>query len=113
MTENEAIKILIEDSCYECAQGTDSPVNCQYAECILAEATREGVRALKEVQQYRELIDRLKAIYGDQMTLKDMVDVMERIIRKPGRRILSMPESLHTMKRPCGMNTGKSVHQKN
>ena len=86
MTESEAIKILIENSCYECAQGTDSPVNCQYVECILAEATREGIRALEEVQQYRELTDRLKAIYGDQMTLKDMVDVMERIIREPSRK---------------------------
>lgn len=33
MTENEAIKILRKDSCYECAQGTDSPVNCEYWKC--------------------------------------------------------------------------------
>lgn len=55
MTENEAIKILIENSCYECSQGTDSPVNCQYVECILAEATRKGIRALEEVQQCRAI----------------------------------------------------------
>lgn len=36
MTENEAIKILRKDSCYECAQGTDSPVNCEYRECRVA-----------------------------------------------------------------------------
>lgn len=54
MTENEVIKILRKDSCYECAQGTDSPVNCEYEECIVAEATREAIKALKEVQQYRE-----------------------------------------------------------
>jgi hypothetical protein len=41
---------------------------------------------LRDMQEYRELTDRLKAIYGDQMTLKDMVDVMERIIREPGRK---------------------------
>lgn len=41
---------------------------------------------LRDMQQYRELTDRLKAIYGDQMTLKDMVDVMERIIREPGKK---------------------------
>ena len=50
------------------------------------EALDKGISALEEVQQYRELTDRLKAIYGDQMTLKDMVDVMERIIREPGRK---------------------------
>ena len=40
----------------------------------------------RDMQEYRELTDRVKAIYGDQMTLKDMVDVMERIIREPGRK---------------------------
>lgn len=55
MTENEVIKILRKDSCYECAQGTDSPVNCEYEECRVAEATREAIKALKEVQQYRTI----------------------------------------------------------
>lgn len=41
---------------------------------------------LRDMQEYRELTERVKAIYGDQMTLKDMVDVMERIIREPGRK---------------------------
>ena len=41
---------------------------------------------LRDMQEYRELTDRVKAIYGDHMTLKDMVDVMERIIRQPGRK---------------------------
>ena len=41
---------------------------------------------LRDMQEYRELTDRVKAIYGDQMALKDMVDVMERIIREPGRK---------------------------
>jgi hypothetical protein len=55
MTENEVINILRKDSCYECAQGTDSPVNCEYEECRVAEATREAIKALKEVQQYRAI----------------------------------------------------------
>lgn len=55
MTENEAIKILRKDSCYECAQGTDSPVNCEYRECRVAEATRAAIKALEEVQQYRAI----------------------------------------------------------
>lgn len=41
---------------------------------------------LRDMQEYRELTDRVKAIFGDQMTLKDMVDVTERIIREPGRK---------------------------
>lgn len=54
MTENEVIKILRKDSCYECAQGTDSPVNCEYEECRVAEATREAIKALEEeLKQYR------------------------------------------------------------
>lgn len=39
---------------------------------------------LRDMQEYRELTDRVKAIYGDQMTLKIMVDVMENVIRDPG-----------------------------
>jgi hypothetical protein len=35
MTENEAIKILKKDSCYECAQGTDSPFSCEYGDAEL------------------------------------------------------------------------------
>ena len=55
MTESEAIKILRKDSCYECAQGTDSPVNCEYRECRVAEATRAAIKALEEIQQYRAI----------------------------------------------------------
>ena len=29
---------------------------------------------LRDMQEYRELTNRVKAIYGDQMTLKDMVE---------------------------------------
>lgn len=55
MTENEAIKILKKDSCYECAQGTNSPFNCEYGGCRVAEATREAIKALEEIQQYRTI----------------------------------------------------------
>ena len=40
-----------------------------------------AIGTVEELRQYRRLTDRVKAIYGDHMTLKDMVDVMERIIR--------------------------------
>lgn len=55
MTESEAIKILKKDSCYECAQGTDSPLNCEYGGCRVAKATRVAIQALEEVQQYRAI----------------------------------------------------------
>lgn len=38
---------------------------------------------LRDMQEYRELTHRVKAIYGDQMDLKIMVDVMENILRDP------------------------------
>ena len=55
MTEIEAIKILKKDSCYECAQGTNSPFNCEYGECRVAKATRAAIEALEEVQKYRTI----------------------------------------------------------
>lgn len=55
MTENEAIKILKKDSCYECSQGTYSPFNCEYGECRVAKATRVAIKALEEVQKYRAI----------------------------------------------------------
>ena len=55
MTASEAIKILKKDSCYECAQGTDSPFNCEYGGCRVAKATRVAIQALEEVQQYRAI----------------------------------------------------------
>lgn len=55
MTENEAIKILKKDSCYECAQGADSPFSCEYGECRVAKANRAAIKALEEVQKYRAI----------------------------------------------------------
>lgn len=55
---------------------------------------------LRDIKEYRELTNRVKAIYGDQMTLKDMVDVMENVIRDPGykhpviERILTCNEAV-------------------
>ena len=48
MTASEAIKILKKDSCYECAQGTDSPFNCEYGGCRVAKATRVAIQALEK-----------------------------------------------------------------
>ena len=46
---------LKKDSCYECAQGTDSPFSCEYGGCRVAKATRVAIKALEEVEQYRAI----------------------------------------------------------
>ena len=48
MKASEAIKILKKDSCYECSQGTDSPLNCEYGECRVSKATRVAIQALEK-----------------------------------------------------------------
>lgn len=72
MTESKAIEILRKDSCYECTQGADSPVNCEYEECRVAEATREAIKALEEVQQYRAIgtTEECRAAMGKQKPFK-------------------------------------------
>lgn len=86
MTENEALNFMrIEKECINrnCDRNC---INCDIVQEVdnLNSAYDMAIKTLKEVQQYHELTDRLKAIYGDQMTLKIMVDVMENVIRDPG-----------------------------
>ena len=71
MTENEAIKILKKDSCYECAQGTDSPFSCEYWGCRVAKATRVAIKALEEVEQYRAIGTVEKCLHN-----KDFLDFL-------------------------------------
>lgn len=52
MTENEAIRILKTDSCCECEVDANSPINCDYGACRVAEATRKAIKALEEIQAY-------------------------------------------------------------
>lgn len=70
MTENEAISTLKTDSCYECSQGTDSAVNCEYGACRVAMATRLAIQTLKEVQQYRAIEKELKEQYQANVDIK-------------------------------------------
>ena len=62
MTENEAIETLKNDGCYECSGGCDSPVNCSNERCYIKQATKEAIKALEEIQQYRAIgtVDELK-----------------------------------------------------
>lgn len=64
MTENEAIEALKNDGCYECSYGCDSPVNCSNERCYIKQATKEAIKALEEIQQYRAIgtVEEFKAL---------------------------------------------------
>ena len=66
MTENEAIEALKNDGCYECSGGCDSPVNCSNERCYIKQATKEAIKALEEIQQYRAI-----GTAEDLQTMKD------------------------------------------
>ena len=55
MNEQEAIDILKTDSCYECSYGANSSVDCCYTSCRVCKASKEAIKALEEVQQYRAI----------------------------------------------------------
>lgn len=84
MTENEAIKILKKDSCYECTRGTDSPFNCEYGACRVAKATRVAIKALEEVQQYRAIgtPEECRAAVEKQIVEKELESHDEKYILK-------------------------------
>ena len=105
MTENEAIKILKKDSCYECTRGTDSPFNCEYGACRVAKATRVAIKALEEVQQYRAIgtVEECRAAIAlrDYPTAYDPDKVVEQLKKRSeeytsGVRLHGKPEEMLT-----------------
>lgn len=61
---------------------------------------RDGVaEVLRDMQEYRDLSERIRAMFGDAATLKDVVDSLERKVREPEKpdpvnaRILTYEES--------------------
>lgn len=61
---------------------------------------RDGVEeVLRDMQEYRDLSERVRAMFGDTITLKEIVDSLEREVREPEKpdpvraRILSYEES--------------------
>lgn len=123
MTENKAIKILKKDSCYECAQGTDSPFSCEYGGCRVAKATRVAIKALEEVQQYREIgtleeLQNMKSDYFEALsdwrqyrkigTLEECREAVKQTAKKP---IFShnLSDTLSVFHCECG-NTIKVSH---
>ena len=55
MTEQEAIETLKTDCCYECSHGCHGMANCTYRECEVVQSVRLAIKALGEIQQYREI----------------------------------------------------------
>lgn len=51
MTRKEAIKVLEENSCYCCSWMAESPVKCTCPKCILIDALKMAIEALKEDEQ--------------------------------------------------------------
>ena len=61
---------------------------------------RDGVaEVLRDMQEYRDLRERIRAMFGDAVTLNDVVDSLERKVREPEKldpvnaRILTYEES--------------------
>lgn len=44
------------------------------------------IKALDDLQKYRELEDRLYAIFGDAISLQDVVDNLEYKLKEPGKQ---------------------------
>ena len=55
MTNEEAIKVLEENSCYCCSWMAESPVKCTCPKCILIDALKMAIEALKEKRPHGEL----------------------------------------------------------
>ena len=71
MTENEAIKKLKEDTCYECTYGCDSAATCSAEPCTYKSAVKMAIQALEDIQAYRELgtMEKILKVLNNQRTV--------------------------------------------
>ena len=73
----------------------ESEVGEMIERCVAEEAES----LLRDMQEYRGLSDRIRSMFGDAATLKDVVDSLERKLLEPGKpdpvnaRILTYEES--------------------
>lgn len=81
MTENEAIERIKTGIC--CEKGTTRYCTdaCMYGEEKCAYSV--AIKALKEIQQYRELEKRLTGMFGGELSLETVVDELERQLKEP------------------------------
>lgn len=81
MTENEAIERIKTGIC--CEKGTTRYCTdaCMYGKEKCAYSV--AIKALKEIQQYRELEKRLTGMFGGELSLETVVDELERQLKEP------------------------------
>lgn len=77
MTENEAIDELNTsiDLAKMCTENLERKREVQGYET--------AIKALKEIQQYRELEKRLTGMFGGELSLEDVTDELERYLKEP------------------------------
>ena len=81
MTENEAIERIKTGICCEKGTARYCTDACMYGKekCAYSVASK----ALKEIQQYRELEKRLTGMFGGELSLETVVDELERQLKEP------------------------------
>ncbi len=81
MTENEAIERIKTGIC--CEKGTTRYCTdaCMYGKEKCAYSV--AIKALKEIQQYRELEKRLTGMFSGELSLETVVDELERQLKEP------------------------------
>lgn len=81
MTENEAIKRIKTGICCEKGTARYCTDACMYGKEKCAYSV--AIKALKEIQQYRELEKRLTGMFGGELSLETVVDELERQLKEP------------------------------
>lgn len=81
MTENEAIERIKTGICCEKGTARYCTDACMYGKEKCAYSV--AIKALKEIQQYRELEKRLTDMFGGELSLEDVTDELERYLKEP------------------------------
>ena len=81
MTENEAIERIKTGICCEKGTARYCTDACMYGKEKCAYSV--AIKALKEIQQYRELEKRLAGMFGGELSLETVVDELERQLKEP------------------------------
>lgn len=81
MNENEAIERIKTGICCEKGTARYCTDACMYGKEKCAYSV--AIKALKEIQQYRELEKRLTGMFGGELSLETVVDELERQLKEP------------------------------
>jgi len=81
MTENEAIERIKTGICCEKGTARYCTDACMYGKEKCAYSV--AIKALEEIQQYRELEKRLTGMFGGELSLETVVDELERQLKEP------------------------------